>query len=64
MPLLYLATLMVGLGGLDLDLARLMAPTARQPEGQLAVLHLRDDGSLPLRLYLESGTGYADQELP
>jgi hypothetical protein len=28
------------------------------------VIHLRDDGSLPLRLYLESGTGYADQELP
>lgn len=28
------------------------------------VIHLRDDGSLPLRLYLESSTGYADQELP
>lgn len=28
------------------------------------VIHLRDDGSLPLRLYLESRTGYVDQELP
>lgn len=53
-------------GGVDINLPdfRYEWVDAYENDYYGLVIHLRDDGSLPLRLYLESSAGYADQEIP